>query len=952
MAVDSCQITNGLSVLRRRATGADALTKFLSLVQSPFKQSFTTDAFLASLGTSLGISLLVFIAWCVLRPYHSLVYAPKLRHADEKRAPPTIGKGYFSWVQPLLKCHEKDLVDKIGMDATIFLRFMRLCRTLFFYLGILGCLVMIPVNVSCNLKNEAYQNTAWRPSTKWYILMSPTYTWGQCMWAHVIIAWIFDFIIMYFLWRNYRMVVNLKRDYFENPEYSDSLYARTLMIWNVPSSYRSDAGLNKIVGGLGAAMDGKEKCAIGRNVKELPSLIKMHEEAVRNLEKALAKYFKHPERLPLSRPVCNPDKDDKTMDQNMKVDAIEYYKHKIEELEKQIAIVRKSIDRRDAMPYGFVSFQTISRAHITAKAARGKHPKGTSIQLATKSQDIIWENLVRSKASRRWNSFLGNLVFFLLSVLFVIPNALIAVFLSNLNNIAIVWPSFTPILARNSHFFAIVQGFLAPTITSIIYLLLPIVMRRLSAWQGDITKSSRERHVTHKLYVFFIINNLIMFTIFGTLWTTIREFATLANNNVVDWNSIRGLHFGDNVAIAIFDVSTFWITYLLQRNLGAILDLVQVVSLIGKSFTVRFMSPTPREKIEWTAPTTFEYSTYYNYFLFYTTVALCFSTVQPLVLPVAFLYFLVDSFFKKYTLMYVFVTKVESGGTFWRLVFNRLLFATGLFNCVVSLIVWSRYNGSTACAVLPLLPILVGFKIYCHRTFDLDLRYYTRGFDRDSMISSNNFARKDRLEMRYCHPALHRKLMKPMVHGKAEHLMPHIYGNAGPIPRDSSGSGINLDVMQQGHVGKKIPSAGFEIVQEEDMDFANFKNRAEFGEEHGAGYLYGDDYTIGTMTPPPGFGSPASSRPGSPVLRAHSPFAPVGGPGFRGVEYIPVTGPAPPRSPGFSRRSFQPEGPYDFSDSRSETGSVSHLLREQHPQGPLDSYGYQPQQSQQSQHPQ
>jgi hypothetical protein len=322
------------------------------------------------------------------------------------------------------------------------------------------------------------------------------------MWAHVIIAWIFDFIIMYFLWRNYRMVVNLKRGYFENPEYTDSLHARTLMVssiestireqasdfalqlWDVPSSYRSDAGLNKIIGGLGAAMDGKEKCAIGRNVKELPSLIQKHETAVRNMEEVLAKYFKHPERLPQSRPVCNPDKDDKSMDQNMKVDAIEYYKHKIEELERQIMIVRKSIDKRDAMPYGFVSFPTISRAHITAKAARGKHPKGTSIQLATKSQDIIWENLVRTKASRRWNGFLGNLLFFLLSVFFVIPNALIAVFLSNLNNIAIIWPKFAPILARNSKFFAIVQGFLAPTITSIIYLLLPIIMRRLSAWQG------------------------------------------------------------------------------------------------------------------------------------------------------------------------------------------------------------------------------------------------------------------------------------------------------------------------------------------------------------------------------------------------------------------------------------------------------------------------------------
>lgn len=31
----------------------------------------------------------------------------------------------------------------------------------------------------------------------------------------------------------------------------------------------------------------------------------------------------------------------------------------------------------------------------------------------------------------------------------------------------------------------------------------------------DITRSSRERHVVSKLYVFFIINNLVIFTTFG-----------------------------------------------------------------------------------------------------------------------------------------------------------------------------------------------------------------------------------------------------------------------------------------------------------------------------------------------------------------------------------------------------------------------------------------------------
>jgi hypothetical protein len=181
------------------------------------------------LGTSLGISLLIFLGWCLIRPYNAVVYAPKLRHADEQHAPPQIEKGWFSWFRPLVKCHEPDLVNKIGLDAIIFLRFLRMCRTIFFFLGIIGCLVMIPVNITCNLKNQ-WALAGSSSSARWFILMTPNYTWGSCMWAHVLIAWIFDFIIMYFLWRNYGAVLKLRRNYFESAEYQASVYSRTLMV--------------------------------------------------------------------------------------------------------------------------------------------------------------------------------------------------------------------------------------------------------------------------------------------------------------------------------------------------------------------------------------------------------------------------------------------------------------------------------------------------------------------------------------------------------------------------------------------------------------------------------------------------------------------------------------------------------------------------------------------------
>lgn len=114
---------------------------------------------------------------------------------------------------------------------------------------------------------------------------------------------------------------------------------------------------------------------------------------MRKLEGFLAKYLKNPDNLPARRPVCKPDKKDKSVPKDSDVDAIEYLGQRIKELEKKIYAVRDTIDNRDAMQYGFVSYPTISRAHLAARAACGKHPKGTSINLAPRPNDIIWKNL-------------------------------------------------------------------------------------------------------------------------------------------------------------------------------------------------------------------------------------------------------------------------------------------------------------------------------------------------------------------------------------------------------------------------------------------------------------------------------------------------------------------------------------------------------------------------------
>lgn len=185
-----------------------------------------SDAALASLGTSLGFTLLVTLIFCFLRPYNTIVYAPRLRHADEKHAPPPLGKSPFAWIKPVIGTREYQLVEKVGMDAAIFLRFLRMCRNMFIVLSIIGCGILIPVNI---MGGKGSKINNWT-NVSVLMKMTPQYMFGDIYWAFVACAYAFNAVVCFFLWWNYRAVVRLRRTYFESQEYQSSLHSRTLMV--------------------------------------------------------------------------------------------------------------------------------------------------------------------------------------------------------------------------------------------------------------------------------------------------------------------------------------------------------------------------------------------------------------------------------------------------------------------------------------------------------------------------------------------------------------------------------------------------------------------------------------------------------------------------------------------------------------------------------------------------
>ena len=808
-----------------------------------------------------------------------------------------MGKGIFAWIHPVLRTKEDVIIDKLGLDAALFLRFTRMLRNMFLALSLLGCLVMIPVNVADRNKSITHGISVLQ-------MMTPLYIFGNGLWAQVVCAWIIDVIVAYFLWHNYRRVKELRRAYFQTPEYQMSLHARTLMVTDIPSNMRTDEGLLRLTDEVNPT-GVLPNAAIGRNVKILPDLIKEHEEAVKKLESVLSKYLKNPDKLPAQRPMIRPPKRYRGDKVEGRVDAIDYLTTRIQDLEREIMDVRDRVDKRDAMPYGFASWEQIEQAHIVAYAARKKHPKGSEIVLAPRPNDLIWENLALSKGARKTKRIMALVWVTVLTLVWLPLNAAIAIFLSNLSNLGSVWPGFQRQLETHKTGWSIVQGIASPAITSLVYLVLPIIFRRLSIRAGDKTKTAREHHVLNNLYNFFTFNNLIVFSLFSAVWQFITAVVKAKSGSTSVWDAIKAGEFYLKVTTALCSISPFWVTYLLQRNLGAAIDIAQLWTLTVVWFERTFMAPTPRQNITWTTPPPFEYAAYYNYFLFYATIALCFSTLQPIVLPVTAFYFSLDAVLKKYLLMYVFVTKTESGGQFWRVLYNRMIFAAILSNLFIGFVVKGRGPWSMVFAIAPLPFLLLGFKWYCMRTFDEDMEYYVRSgmHDQERLAINDKIKRTDRLASKFGHPALYKPLITPMVHAKARHVVGQVY--RGRLNSDTGHSMAFSDIAMEpmDHKGRsQSGDAPFEIVPEAQQDFTFYKNRPDFREE--GGDIYGkpeDLISERSQTPksfmPGGKLSEPVSRESSPSPdRGRIPRKAIGG----GIHPAYHSGP-PTRSPSRDR---------------------------------------------------
>lgn len=853
------------------------------------------------------ISVATVVAFNVLRPKNKVIYEPKVKYHDADKKPPRISDSVLGWLPPLFRTQEPELIEKIGLDAVTFLRFTRLMRTLFAAIALTCCVILLPIDVSYNLKHV--------PSSGRDVLSVLTIrdVQGSYLFAHVAVTYLISGLVMFFVWQNWKVMVHLRREWFRSPEYIQSFYARTLAIMHVPKSRQSDEGIRKIFEDVQVPYP-TTTVHIGRKVGKLPELVEYHNTTVRELEQILVTYLKGG-KIAKERPTIRIG--GFLGMGGTKKDAIDFYTAKLKRTEGAIESLRHDLDSRQAENYGFASMAAVPYAHTVANMLRNKHPKGTDITLAPNPKDIIWANMNKSPVEVFQKRVIGFLLLVLVCFFNTIPLFVISI-LANLSSISTYVGFLRTWSTSSPSSFAFVSGVLPPAISAFFGFFLPIIMRYLTRFQGALTHSRLDRAVIARYFAFLVISQLVIFTLIGVGFIAVEQVVVEVGSHTSFDDIINNLHsLPQKINSTYINQSSYWLTFFPLRGFLTVFDLAQVLNLLWISFKTRVFGRTPRDIRDWTQPQEFEYAIYYSIFLFMGTVALVFAPLAPLVSVAAAVVFWMSSWVYKYQLMFVFVTNVESGGRLWNVVANRLLVSVVLMQLLMVLTIGLQYGFKSFFWLSTVPPILfvIAFKVWIDKTFYRQFLYHIPTQDelREAKVHSSRADTRDhRLETRFGHPALRADLFTPMLHAKMMPLLRDVY--KGKIGTDKA----KLDEYGGRKMDTQVIEGGIKFagIEQRDLEYDPSLYRRDRGEV---------DCDARSMASTHIFGHHPNNSDAGSLYKQQPYFHPAGGNSGRAS---PAPGPFDRYGPMGSRNEIElsPLGPStDFLP----------LLDQGHGQGPL-----------------
>ncbi|KAF8926693.1 hypothetical protein EDD21DRAFT_391816 [Dissophora ornata] len=610
----------------------------------------TIDASIGTFTSALifngAVGAAVFLAFGVVRHWSKKVYQPRTYLVNEDVRSPELPTGMFSWITASFSIEDNVLVERIGLDAYMFVRFLRMAAILFTGFTLVAIPILIPINVvgglgSAGLPVMTIGNVAesWR------------------FWFHLFLTILFSAATIAMLWKEMQEYTRRRHAYLLSEKHAKTPQSTTILVTTIPKGLNTEEALynifNRFPGGVRSIW-------LNKNPTQLINLCAERDQVTLKLEAAECDFIrsayvakskknaaiKEPER-PVGRtssiPFVGP-----------KVDLIDFYTKRLAELNHDIEQIQQEASS-ETLNSAFIQFHTQFAAHSAVQTVVYPGPfRMTPMFVEISPLDVIWDHMNLDIISRKGRRLISLTAATALVLLWSIP----VVFVSGIANIDSL-VSLLPFLAFVKNLpiavVGIIQGVLPPLFLAILMALLPIILTMMSMFEGHARYSSVTLAVMAKYFFFLIVNVLLLSTISNGFMKT---FATVKDQQFSPIGVLSII--GDRLPGA----STFFVTYaLLQGFTGPVMVLLQIGPLVINYVFTKLLAKNPRQI--WNVQGrlgSVNFGVLFPPQTLMFAIGLLYSTIAPLILPFVAFYFTMYYWVYRHMFLYVYQQPVETGG--------------------------------------------------------------------------------------------------------------------------------------------------------------------------------------------------------------------------------------------------------------------------------------------------
>ncbi|KAG0341312.1 hypothetical protein BG000_009552 [Podila horticola] len=234
----------------------------------------TFNGLVAQIGLSAGVSVvcLGIFEWNRRKKTLQYLYSPRCR-LKVNPSPPMSLK-FLGWIIPTINIPEDFYITNVGLDAVMFLRFLKMCLQFCVFNAVVVGTILLPIHYTAGTEySEVPRMSILNVSSD-----------SNVLWAHVFLTYLVTVSWMFLLFKNYWQWMDLRREYTLQRIRQGEIAERSIFISRLPSNLRSDAALKQYFESL--KMGPVDAATVVQHCGRLSQKIDRRESALNMLEKA------------------------------------------------------------------------------------------------------------------------------------------------------------------------------------------------------------------------------------------------------------------------------------------------------------------------------------------------------------------------------------------------------------------------------------------------------------------------------------------------------------------------------------------------------------------------------------------------------------------------------------------------------------------------------------------